>query len=96
MVPTMFWLCYTLAQDINEKGMVQRVIPRNIAQMDVVAEFYSKPQVGGSLKAGSSRRDNYSKYAIPIFRGNKERVGQAAQGVAKPCQWLEGLQSRNL
>ena len=75
MVPTMFWLCYTLLLDMNEKGIVQSVIPRSIVQMDVVAEFYSKPQVGGSLKVGSGRRDNYSKYAIPIFRGNKERVG---------------------
>ena len=51
--------------------------------MDVVAEFYSKPQVGGSLKVGSRRQDSYSKYAIPIFRGNKERVDTAAQGVAE-------------
>ena len=86
----MSWWCYTLARDINEKGIVLNVIPRSIVQMDAVAEFYSKPQVGGSLKAGSSRRDNYSKYAIPIFRGNKERVGQAAQGVAEAVSMAGG------
>ena len=59
------------------------VILRSIVQMDVVADFYSKPQVGGSLKVGSRRQDSYSKYAIPIFRGNKERVGTTAQGVAE-------------
>ena len=59
------------------------MIPRNIVLMDVVAEFYSKPQVGGSLRVGSRKHDAYGKYAIPIFRGNKERVGVTSQGVAE-------------
>ena len=32
---------------------------------------------------GSRKQDAYGKYAIPIFRGNKERVGVASQGVAE-------------
>src|SRR3981189_3931841 len=56
--------------------------------MDAVADFYSKPQVGGALRVGSRRQDGggafsaVGKYAIPIFRGIKEKVGNAAQGVA--------------
>ena len=56
---------------------------KDIAQMDVVADFYSKPPVGGSLRPSSNRRDSYRKYAIPIIRGMKERVGRAVEGVAK-------------
>src|SRR3977135_2050435 len=86
----MSWLCYTLDLDINGKDMMLNTIPKSLVLMGVVAEFYSKPQVGGSLKAGSNRRDGYSKYAIPIFRGNKERVGQAAQGVAEAVSMAGG------
>ena len=61
--------------------------------MDVVAEFYSKPQMGGSLKVNSSRRDYYSKYAIPIHKGNKERVGEVAGGVAEAVKIAGGGQA---
>jgi len=53
-----------------------------------VADFYSKPQVGGALRVASRRQDGggafstVGKYAIPIFRNVKEKVGKAAQGVA--------------
>src|SRR3977135_3374024 len=90
MAQTMSWLGYTLDRNINGKGMMLNAIPKSLVLLDVVAEFYSKPQVGGFLKEGSNRRDAYSKYAIPIFRGNKESVGQAAQGVAEAVSMAGG------
>ena len=72
-----FWWSYTLSPDINE--LVVKV--KDIVQMDVVADFYSKPQVGGSLRPSSSRYRR--RYTIPIIREMKEHVGRAVEGVAE-------------
>jgi hypothetical protein len=55
--------------------------------MDVVTEFYSKPQVGGAIRVGSRRMDAYTRFGIPIHRN---RVGQAAQGVAEAVKAAGG------
>jgi hypothetical protein len=57
-------------------------------QMDVVAEFYSKPQMGGALKAGSRRGDSYIRYSIPVHKGS--RVGTVAGGVAEAVKMAGG------
>ena len=53
--------------------------------MDAVAEFYSKPQTGGSIKVQSYRKGYGPRYAIPIKRaaGGREYVGKAAGGIAE-------------
>ena len=63
------------------------LIERSIALMDVVADFYSKPQVGGAIKVGSRKIDNYRKFGIPIVRN---RVGIAAEGVAEAVKAAGG------
>jgi hypothetical protein len=55
--------------------------------MDVVSEFYSKPQVGGAIKVGSRRMDAYTRFGIPIVRN---RVGIAAQGVEEAVKAAGG------
>src|SRR5436190_20119982 len=47
--------------------------------MDVVAEFYSKPQIGGG--AMRVMRGGQRNYSIPIVRGKREQMGRAAQGI---------------
>ena len=47
--------------------------------MDVVAEFYSKPQIGGG--AMRVMRGMQRNYSIPIVRGKREQMGRAAQGI---------------
>src|SRR5204863_3442994 len=47
--------------------------------MDVVAEFYSKPQIGGA--AMRVMRGMQRNYSIPIVRGKREQMGRAAQGI---------------
>jgi len=56
--------------------------------MDIVADFYSKPQMGGALKAGSRRGDSYTKYSIPVIKGS--RVGSVAGGVAEAVKVAGG------
>ena len=53
--------------------------------MDAVAEFYSRPQTGGSLKMQPYRKGYGPKYAIPLKRagGGQEYVGKAAGGIAE-------------
>ena len=47
--------------------------------MDVVAEFYSKPQIGGG--AMRVMRGMQRNYSIPIVKGKREQMGRAAQGI---------------
>ena len=47
--------------------------------MDVVAEFYSKPQIGGG--AMRVMRGMQRNYSIPIVRDKREQTGRAAQGI---------------
>jgi hypothetical protein len=56
--------------------------------MDIVADFYSQPQMGGSLRAGSRRGDSYTKYSIPVIKGS--RVGSVAGGVAEAVKLAGG------
>jgi len=51
--------------------------------MDAVAEFYSKPQVGGAFRVGSSRNERYFKYSIPLHRTARERVGDGVEEAVK-------------
>src|SRR5271156_6623185 len=53
--------------------------------MDAVAEFYSGPQSGGSLKVQPYRKGYGPRYAIPLKRGGRgqEYVGKAAGGIAE-------------
>src|SRR5271156_1585171 len=51
--------------------------------MDAVAEFYSHPQTGGAIPMNSSRREQYHKYAIPLYRTAKERVGDGVAEAVK-------------
>ena len=53
--------------------------------MDAVAEFYSKPQAGGSIRTHSYRKGSTPRYAIPLNRGagGREYVGKAAGGIAE-------------
>jgi hypothetical protein len=54
--------------------------------MDVVMDFYSKPQVGGAMRVGL-RRNNY---AIPIIRGPREHIGRASAGIAEAVKVAGG------
>jgi hypothetical protein len=93
MVCTIFWLCYISVQNINVKGMVMvgiigLVIAKSFVKMDVVADFYSKPQRGGSRfhSATSKRTDSYSKYAIPLIKHKTE----TSKGVAEAVKMAGG------
>ena len=59
-------------------------------------KIFHKPQVGGSLRVDSRKQDAYGKYSIPIFRGNKERVGVTSQGVAEAVATAGEPPSKNL
>jgi hypothetical protein len=59
-----------------------------VAIMDIVADFYSKPQMGGALKAGSRRGDSYTKFSIPVIKGS--HVGSVAGGVAEAVKLAGG------
>ena len=93
MVSIIFWWCYIFAQNINVKAMVMIesigvAIVKNFLKMDVVADFYSKPQRGGSRfhSATSKRTDSYSKYAIPLIKHKTE----TSKGVAEAVKMAGG------
>src|SRR3981189_949682 len=58
--------------------------------------FKANHKWGGALRVGSRRQDGggafstVGKYAIPIFRGLKEKVGNAAKGVAEAVKTAGG------
>ena len=58
--------------------------------MDVVADFYSKPQIGGAMRVMRGYRDSHRNYAVPIIRGKRERVGRAAQGIEDAVKMADG------
>jgi hypothetical protein len=60
--------------------------------MDIVQDFYSKPQMGGALKASSRRSDSFGRESIPVFKGS--RMGGVAGGVADAVR-LAGGQAVN-
>src|ERR1700727_512354 len=93
MVYTIFWWYYIFVQNINVKdmamvGIIGLVIAKSFVKMDVVADFYSKPQKGGSRyhSATSKRTDSYSKYAIPLLKHKSE----TSKGVAEAVKMAGG------
>src|SRR3981189_3108805 len=64
--------------------------------------FKANHKWGGALRVGSRRQDGggsfstVGKYAIPIFRGLKEKVGNAAKGVAEAVKTAGGKSIKKL
>ena len=83
---TIFLLLCISCRDINDihGGLTQR---DHVLMMNAVANFYSKPQVGGAIKTGSRRADTYRKFGIPMYRNG---AGVSAEGVEEAVKAAGG------
>ncbi len=59
--------------------------------LDLVAEFYSKPQMGGGKMRPTSRRsDSYVRYAIPLIPNRTAAVKKAVAGASEAVRMAGG------